>query len=136
MKRTWFKRLLWIALIIASITAMLQFGSVWLRYHLLYGSEQQLAQVKSPNGKHIAYFSVKYEGPQPWWPANPKPHFYITVTDAESGKVLLRETDFNWHKTNNYHSTSDSFTNLAHVYAPWAEFKFQPDIPNPTSFRP
>jgi hypothetical protein len=130
------KRLLWIFLIIASITALYQFGSVWLKFQLLYGPEQQLAQVKSPDGKHIAYFSVKYEGPQPWWPADPQPHFYITVTDVQSGKVLLRETDFNRHKIKNYNSTSDSFTNLARLYAPWAEFRFQPDIPNPMSSTP
>lgn len=136
MKRIWLKRLLWGVLIVVGITAVFQFASVWLEYHLLYGPEQQLVQMNSPDGERTAYFSVNYEGSYPWWPANPKPRFYITVKDAESGKVLLRETGFDWPKTNSYQSTSDSFTNLARMYAPWAEFRFQPSVPNPTSSTP
>ena len=136
MRRISLKQLFWGVLIIVGIMAMSRFASVWLKYHLLYGPEHQLVQVKSSDGEQIAKFSVKYEGPQPWWPASPRPHFYITVTDAGSGKVLLRETDFNWHKTNTYRSTSDSFSYLARMYAPWAEYRFQPNILNPTSSRP
>ncbi len=136
MKRTWLKRLLWIVLIAVGVTAVFQFASVWLKYHLLYGSEQQLVRLISPDGEQSASFSVKYEGAVSWWPANPKPHFYITVTEVESGKLLLRETDFDWPKTKPYRSTTDSFTNLAGTYAPWAESHFQPEKPDPTSSNP
>ncbi len=123
MKRTRLKRLLGIVSIVVGVTAVISFTSVWLRYHLLYGPEQQLAQ--ATNGEQTAYFSVKYEGPYAWWPANPKPHFYITVKDVASGKTLLRETDYDWSRAQSYHSADSSFTNLARAHAPWAEFRFQ-----------
>jgi hypothetical protein len=125
MKRIWHKRLLGTVLIVVGVTAVISFSSVWLRYRLLYGSEQRLAQVNSPDGEQIAYFSVKYEGPYPWWPANPQPHFYITVVETASGEMLLRETDYDWPRAKFFHSADSSFTNLARAYAPWAEFRFQ-----------
>ena len=134
MKHTWLKRQLRIVLIVVGVTAVISFTSIWLRYHLLYGPEQQLAQ--ATNGEQTAYFSVKYEGPYAWWPANPHPHFYITVKDIESGKTLLRETDYDWPRTKSYHSADSAFTNLAQAYAPWAEFRFQSLAPNPTSAMP
>ncbi|MCP4417094.1 MAG: hypothetical protein GY805_10755 [Chloroflexi bacterium] len=127
MMRNWFKRLLWSSLIIAGIIAVYQFASIWLEYKLMYPSENQLVQVNSPDGEQIACFSVKYEGNHSWWPDNPKPHFYITVVEPESGKVLLRETDFDWPETQPYRSTDDSFASLAQTYATWADFQ-QPEI--------
>lgn len=134
MKHTWLKRLLRIVLIVVGVTAVISFASVWLRYHLLYGPEQQVAQ--ATNGEQTAYFSVKYEGPYAWWPANPQPHFYITVVETASGKTLLRETDCDWPRTKSYHSADSAFTNLAQAYAPWAGFRFQSHAPNPTSAMP
>lgn len=136
MKRTWLKRCLWIVSLAVVVIAVSQFTAVWLAYRVLYGPEQQLVQLTSPDGEQVAHFSVKYEGAVPWWPAHPQPHFYITVTDADSGKLLLRETDFEWPGSKSYRSTTDSFTRLARVYAPWAEQHFQSDISHSTSEEP
>ena len=136
MKGSRFKKLLWGVLIVGGIITVYQFASVWLEFRLLCPSEQQFVRAISPDGEQAAYFSVKYEDLHPWWPANPKPHFYITVRDAKSGKVLLRETDFDWPKTKLYRSTGDSFTNLTRTCAPWAESYFQSEIINSTSSSP
>ena len=134
MKYIWLKRLLRIVVIVMSITAVYRFTAVWAVYHLMYPPEKQWIQVEFPNDEQVAYFSVKYEGTYSWWPANPKPHFYITIVNVESGYVLLGETGFDWPQikpTNN-----DSFANLAHAYAPRTAFQFQPDVPKPTSSIP
>lgn len=133
----WSRRLLGVGLLMIGTAAVLQFATVWLEYHLLYPPEHQFVQTASPDGEQIAVFSVKYEGIYSWWPANPKPHFYITVTDAASGKLILRETDYDWPPTGAYtRSTGNSFTRLARVYAPWAEHRFRPKVANPTSRTP
>ena len=136
MKGSRFRKLLWGILIVVGIITIYQFASVWLEFRLLYPSEQQLVRANSPDGEQVAYFSVKYEDLHPWWPANPTPHFYITVRDAKSGEILLRETDFDWPKTKPYRSTGDSFNNLARTYAPWAESRFQSEIVKPAPSSP
>jgi len=133
MKQILVKRLLLAVLLFVGLTVTYQFASDWLAFHLGYPSEQQMAQVHSPDGGQVAIFSVKYEGRYSWWPANPKPHFYITVQHITNNKVLYRETDFDWPITKSYYSATDSFTNLAKRYAPWAEYRFQPESVNPTS---
>jgi hypothetical protein len=125
------RRLLRIALVVTLVIALYQLATVWLRFQLMYPSEQQFGSVTSPDGERVAHFSVRYEGRYPWWPANPKPHFYITITDAASGRVLLRETDFDWDYEGAYGSTS--FIDLAEAYAPWSAWLFQPKVPSPNT---
>ena len=130
-KRKWLKRLLLGVGLLILVAAVFQYASLWLEYKLLYGPEQRLAKVISPDGTQIAHFSVKYEGPTPWWPANPKPHFYITVLDTKSGKELLRETDYDWPQSKPYRSSFGSFNNLAHTFAPWAETRIEAGAHSP-----
>jgi hypothetical protein len=99
MERIWLKRLLLGDFIVVGVAAAFQFASVWFKNRLPYGPEQQLDHVISSNVTQLTYFSLKYEGLYPWWPANLKPHFSVTVVDAKSGRLVQRETDFDWPKT-------------------------------------
>lgn len=110
------KKWLWrLTAVLVAATAVYYFAVVWLEFKLMYPPEQIFCLATSLDDEKTATFSVRYEGERAWLPLNPQPHHYITVTDAQSGRTLLRETDFADA------ATGDAFARLQSQYAPWTQ---------------
>lgn len=118
--RTWMKRIIVVLTVLMGLTAVGAYAAVWLEFKLMYPSEQTFCKATSPDGERVAAFSVKYEGERAWLPLHPQPHFYVTVTDGNSGEVLLRETDFAWSPGERPSVAGESLRRLRERYAPAA----------------
>jgi len=90
------------------------FKSAWEQYP----PEQIYVQSASPDGSRLALFSVRHQGIVSWIPNDVEPYCYVTLVNAETGRMIQRETLF-------APTLKEKFLKLAEKHAPWAVEKIQ-----------